>query len=94
VVVRRPGQADPTVGIEAHAAESIAFWKTFPDQRLDNRPYRMFFASGDWTCSIARFRGTMKGPMVVSGREIPPIGSRSRWTSHDRKVARGADPRG
>ena len=28
----------PTVGIEDHTAESIDFWKTFPDQRLDNRP--------------------------------------------------------
>ena len=31
VVVRWPGQPDPTVGIEDHTAESIAFWKTFPD---------------------------------------------------------------
>ena len=74
VIVRWPGQPDPTVGIEDHTAESIAFWKTFPDQHLDNRPYRVFFASGDWTCSIARFRGTMKGPMVVGGEEIPPTG--------------------
>ena len=74
VVVRWPGQPDPTVGIEDHTAESIAFWKTFPDQKLDNRAYRVFFASGDWTCSIARFRGTMKGPMAVGGKEIPPTG--------------------
>jgi hypothetical protein len=32
-----------------------------------------FFASGDWTCSIARFTGTMKGPMMgLGGKEIPP----------------------
>ena len=74
VVVRWPGQPNPTVGIEDHTKESIAFWKTFPNQKLDNRPYRVFFASGDWTCSIARFRGTMKGPMVVGGKEIPPTG--------------------
>jgi SnoaL-like polyketide cyclase len=37
------------------------------------RPYRVFFASGDWTCSIARFTGTMKGPMMgPDGKEIPP----------------------
>ena len=30
VVVRWPGQPDPTVGIEDHSKESIAFWKTFP----------------------------------------------------------------
>ena len=75
VIVRWPGQPEPTVGIEDHLAESIAFWKMLPDQHLDNRPYRIFFASGDYTCSVARFRGTMTGPMVLAdGTEIPPTG--------------------
>lgn len=75
VIVRWPGQPEPTIGIEDHTTESIAFWKTFPDQHLDNRPYKVFFASGDWTCSIARFRGTMTGPMIMAdGTEIPPTG--------------------
>ena len=75
VVVTWPGGNPPTRGIEDHTAESVAFWKTFPDQKLDNRPYRVFFASGDWTCSIARFRGTMTGPMMgPDGKEIPPTG--------------------
>lgn len=75
VVVRWPGQPEPTRGIEDHTAESIAFWKTFPDQHLDNRPYRVFFASGDWTCSIAHFTGTMTGPMTgADGTETPPTG--------------------
>ncbi len=75
VIVRWPGQPEPTVGIEDHVKESIAFWKTFPDQKLDNNPYRVFFASGDWTCSVARFRGTMKGPMTSpDGTVIPPTG--------------------
>jgi hypothetical protein len=75
VIVRWPGQPEPTVGIDDHTAESIAFWRTFPDQHLDNRPYKVFFASGDWTCSIARFRGTMAGPMrQPDGSEIPPTG--------------------
>jgi hypothetical protein len=75
VVVRWPGQPEPTVGIDAHLKESIAFWKTFPDQQLDNRPYRIFFASGNYTCSVARFRGTMTGPMMgPDGKEIPPTG--------------------
>ena len=26
--------------------------KTFPNQHLDNRPYRISFASGDFTCSM------------------------------------------
>ena len=75
VVVRWPGKTEPTVGIEDHTQESIDFWKTFPDQRLENRPYRIFFASGDYTCSVARFRGTMSGPMkAADGTEIPPTG--------------------
>lgn len=75
VVVRWPGQPEPTVGLKDHTAESIAFWKTFPNQKLDNRPYRVFFADGDYTCSIARFRGTMTGPMITpDGTEIPPTG--------------------
>jgi hypothetical protein len=74
VIVRWPGQPEPTVGIEAHTAESIDFWKTFPDQQLDNRPYKVFLAAGDWTCSIARFRGTMTGPMKTADGEIPPTG--------------------
>jgi len=75
VIVRWPGQPEPTVGIEDHTVESIAFWKMAPDQQLENRPYKVFFASGDWTCSIARFKGTMTGPMQgADGAEIPPTG--------------------
>lgn len=74
VVVRWPGQA-PTHGQHDHRAEGIQMFKTFPDNRVGNRPYKVFFASGDWTCSIARFTGTMKGPMKGSdGKEIPPTG--------------------
>lgn len=74
VVVRWPGQP-PTHGIEAHRQEALDFFRAFPDQHLDNRPYKTFFASGEWTCSIARFTGTMKGPMKgPDGKEIPPTG--------------------
>jgi predicted ester cyclase len=73
-IVRWPAQP-PTHGVRAHRDECVQFFKTFPDNRLDNRPYRVFFASGDWTCSIARFRGTMKGPMkTADGKTIPPTG--------------------
>jgi len=74
VVVRWPGQP-PTNGVHNHQLEAIEFFKTFPDQRVHNRPYKMLIASGDWTCSIAQFTGTMKGPMKgPDGREIPPTG--------------------
>jgi ketosteroid isomerase-like protein len=74
VVVHWPGKP-PTNGIEAHEQEAIDFFKTFPDQHLVNRPYRVFFASADWTCSVARFTGTMTGPMQgADGKMIQPTG--------------------
>jgi len=74
VVGRWPGQK-PTNGIHDHRAEAIQFFKTFPDQHLDNRPYKVLISSGDWTCSIARFTGTMKGAMPgPDGKQIPPTG--------------------
>ena len=74
VVVRWPGQ-NPTHGIHDHRLEGVQMFKTFPDNRVENRPYKVFFASGEWTCSIARFIGTMKGPMAgPDGKEIPPTG--------------------
>jgi ketosteroid isomerase-like protein len=73
-VVHWPGQP-PTYGNDAHRQESIDLFKTFPDNRVGNRPYKTFFASGDWTCSIARFTGTMTGPMTgADGKEIAPTG--------------------
>jgi len=92
VVVTWPGKP-PTHGIEAHKEESIEFFRAFPDQHLDNRPYRVFFASGDWTCSIAHFTGTFGGPMKnPDGSETPPTGKRfevdfctvARW--HDGQI--------
>ena len=65
----------PTHDIEAHRSDAMNIFKTFPNQRVDNRPYKVFFASGDWTCSIARYTGTMTGPMrTPDGKEIPPTG--------------------
>jgi predicted ester cyclase len=74
VVVRWPGQP-PTNGTHDHRAEAIEMFKTFPDNHVENRPYKIFFASGDWTCSVSHFTGTMTGPMKgPDGNEIPPTG--------------------
>jgi hypothetical protein len=62
-VVKWPGGNEPTKGIQNHEAEAREFFKTFPDNRVENRPYKVFFGYGEWTCSIAKFTGTMKGPM-------------------------------
>ena len=73
-VVRWPAKP-PTHGIHDHTAESQEMFKTFPDNQVHNRPYKVLFAGGDWTCSIARFTGTMKGPMVLpDGTRIEPTG--------------------
>ena len=57
-----PGQPEPTRGREAHQAESEAFFKSI-ENHLDNNPYKVMFASGDWTCTIARWTGRMIGPV-------------------------------
>ncbi len=68
-----PGQPEPTRGVENHKTECVEFCQTFPDNHVDNRPYKILFGQGDWTCSVARFTGTMKGPMRGrDGKTIPP----------------------
>ncbi len=71
-VVYWPGQPDPTRGRHDHEAEAKEFFKTFPDNHLINRPYKILFADGNHTCSVADFYGTMSGPMTVGGKVIPP----------------------
>ena len=72
-IVRWTGRTEVTKGRHDHHLESVEFFKTFPDNHLDNRPYRVMIEQGDWTCSIARFTGTMKGALKTpDGKEIPP----------------------
>lgn len=71
-IIRWPNKP-PTHGIAAHEQEAIAFFTTFPDQHLVNDPYKVMIAQGDWTCTIAEFTGTMKGPMTMAdGTVIQP----------------------
>ncbi|WP_048120261.1 ester cyclase [Methanosarcina vacuolata] len=73
VAVYWPGQPEPTRGKNAHHEEAVQFFQTFPDNHVENRPYKVLFGQGDWTCSVATFTGTMKGPMKGSnGKEIQP----------------------
>jgi hypothetical protein len=68
-IVRWPNQP-PTHGVDAHEQEAIAFFKTFPDQHLINNPYKITLAQGEWTCTVADFRGTMTGPMTMPGGTV------------------------
>jgi hypothetical protein len=67
VAVYWPGQPEPTRGQHAHLAEAEQFFKTFPDNHVGNDPYMVLFGEGDWTCSVAKFTGTMTGPMQAPG---------------------------
>jgi predicted ester cyclase len=71
--VRWPAQP-PTNGIiDAHRKEGEYSFSAFPYNHVQNDPYKVFFAQGDWTCSIAEFTGTHKGPMMgPGGKMIPP----------------------
>jgi ketosteroid isomerase-like protein len=72
VIVRWPGPP-PTVGIDAHKKEGEYFFNAFPDNHVENNPYKIFFGQGDWTCSVAEFTGTHKGPMIGGdGKTIQP----------------------
>jgi hypothetical protein len=63
VAIFWPGQPNPTRGVRNHRAESIEFFKAFPDNHIVNNPYKILFANGDYTCSVADFTGTFKGPI-------------------------------
>ena len=75
VVVNWPGQPSRLAASMTTSLSRSTSGGRSRDQHLVNRPYRVFFASGDWTCSIAKFTGTMTGPMKgPDGSEIPPTG--------------------
>lgn len=76
VAVYWPGGAPPTKGRYNHAAEAREYAKTFPDNRVGNRPYRVIFGQGDWTCTVAEHTGTFNGPLKTEGGVIPPTGKR------------------
>ena len=73
VVVRWPSQSEPTRGLDAHRNEGVQMFEIFPDNRVQNNPYKVLFGQGDWTCSIALFTGIHRGPLIgPGGKTIPP----------------------
>ena len=65
-----PGQPEPTRGRRNHHAESVEFFKMV-ENSLENNPYKVMFGQGDWTCTIANWKGKMIGPMTMGGKTIP-----------------------
>jgi hypothetical protein len=79
-VVRWPAQP-PTHGVDAHRKEGEYFFSAFPDNHVGNNPYKIFFAQGEWTCSVAELTGTHKGPMIGSGKKQYHLQTKSsKWT--------------
>ena len=75
VVVHWPGWA--TEGAHDHRRECADLCAAFPDCAVDNDPYPVLFAAGDWTCMVTSFHGTMTGPMRgPDGQSILPTGKR------------------
>ena len=77
-------------GRDAHQAESEAFFKSI-ENHLENNPYQVMFGSGDWTCTIAKWKGKMIGPWQ-GGRQGPCTrrARRSSWSSARSRAGRTA----
>ena len=45
VIVRWPGQSEPTRGLEIHKREGIEMFKIFPDNHVENNPCKATFWS-------------------------------------------------
>jgi hypothetical protein len=50
-----------------HQEESEEFFKIFRDNYLINNHYKIPIAEIDYSCSIAEFTGTFKGPVFPGG---------------------------
>ena len=73
-----PTQPFPTRGRNAHHKEAMEFFRTF-DNRLVNNPYKIAFGQGDYTCTVADWTVTMKGPMrSLNGEMIQPTGKTAK----------------
>lgn len=74
LVARAPGSAPH--GRAEHVAMGQAFCQAFADNRVENDPYLVAFTDGVWTCSVARFTGTMTGPLASPTGPMAASGER------------------
>lgn len=69
------GSAEPVRGQQAHAQAMQGMFAAFPDVHVDNDPYPVQFAHGDWTTVITQATGTFTGEMgLPDGTAIPGTG--------------------
>jgi hypothetical protein len=79
VVVYWPGQPEPMMGRGAHHREAVEFFKTYPDNHVENNPYKILSAREigpvQWQNSQARLKGPMMSP---DGKSIQPTNKKFR----------------
>jgi len=69
------GSPEPVRGADAHRAAMETMIGAFPDVHVENDPYPLQFAQGDWLTVITKARGTFSGELVTpDGSSIPPTG--------------------
>jgi len=72
VIVYWPNQPEPTKGRHNHDLEAVEFFKNF-NNKLVNNPYKIAFAEGNHTCTVAEWTVSLKVPMkVMDGKLVQP----------------------
>jgi hypothetical protein len=93
--VHWPGQPDPTLGRDAHQAESEAFFKSI-ENHLDNNPYKVMFRLWRLDLHDRQMDGKDDRPVARAGRE-GPSGDRKDVRArvlHSRPMEERGDRRG
>src|SRR2546425_1080316 len=105
VAVYWPGGAPPTRGQHNHDAAAVAFFKTFPDNHVVNRPHKLPFSDGNHMRSVAertmptrlrggkprlRRRGPVQEPLVIHFGTPPRIGAQDRLPHDDQSRDRAS----
>ncbi len=75
MIVHMPGNGQPLLGRNAHAAAMKQMFGMFPDVHVNNDPYPIRFGSGEWMTVITRCTGTFTGEMTTpDGTKVAPTG--------------------
>jgi hypothetical protein len=61
IAVYWPGQLKPTRGRSNHKSESIEFFKTFPDNHMENDPYKILLGQVTGLVLLPILQGRLKG---------------------------------
>lgn len=67
-----PDETEKISGRMENSKKAKRFFHKFSENHIENREYKVLFSQGDWTCSVATFKGIMKGTMMVNETKIGP----------------------